>query len=104
MNRTTRPDTSSTAIMDSQSFKLVEIEYSKLQDCIEDLAEMINERLANEKEEIERTHKSAMREVNVELENLKLEKTKLEESIATNERACLLENERDWYKREALHL
>lgn len=104
MKRTTRPDTSSTTIMDSQSFKLVEIEYSKLQDCIEDLAEMINETLANEKEEIERTHKSAMREVNVELENLKLEKTKLEESIATNERACLLENERDWYKREALHL
>jgi hypothetical protein len=90
--------------MDSQSFKLVELEYSKLQDCIGDLGEMINGTLACEKEEIERTHKSAMRKINVELENMKLEKTKLEESIATNERACLLENERDWYRKEALHL
>eukprot|EP00804_Cyclotella_cryptica_P009352 CCRYP_009010-RA/>CCRYP_009010-RA protein AED:0.46 eAED:0.46 QI:129/1/1/1/1/1/3/94/178 len=90
--------------MNSQGYKLVETEYSKLQDCIGDLAEMMNGTLASQKEEIEKTHMSEMRKVKEELDNMKLEKTKLEESIATNERACLLETERDWYKKEALHL
>ena len=45
-----------------------------------------------------------MRTLQVEIESLTNEKTRLEESIATNERACQLEIERDWYKKEALHL
>ena len=45
-----------------------------------------------------------MRTLQVEIESLTNERTRLEESIATNERACQLETERDWYKKEALHL
>ena len=50
------------------------------------------------------SHKAQVRKLNIEIEQLKLEKNKLEDSISTNERANLLENERDWYKKEALHL
>jgi hypothetical protein len=45
-----------------------------------------------------------MRKVKVEIESLTKDKNCLEESIMTNERACQLEIERDWYKKEALHL
>jgi hypothetical protein len=45
-----------------------------------------------------------MRKVKAEIENLTKDKNCLEESIMTNERACQLEIERDWYKKEALLL
>lgn len=98
------PTPMSTAIMDSRGFKLVEQEYAKLQDCIGDLADTINGTLADQKEEICASHETELAKLNIEIEQLKLEKAKLENSIMTNERANLLENERDWYKKEALHL
>jgi chromosome segregation ATPase len=91
-------------MMNGEAYKAVELEYAKLQESIEDLAETINDNIAHQKEEIERSHKSQMRKLGREIEELKLEKSKLQESIANNERANLLENERDWYKKEAIHL
>ena len=38
------------------------------------------------------------------MDELTKEKIQLQDSIATNERANQLETERDWYKKEALHL
>ena len=90
--------------MDSLGFALVESEYAKLRECIGDLGEAINATLSSQREELARTRKTELRRKDQIIETLKLEKSKLEESIATNERACLLENERDWYKKEALHL
>lgn len=89
---------------DSQGFKLVEQEYAKLQDCIGDLADTINGTLADQKEELNHSYETEMLKLKFQIEQLTLEKVKLEDSIATNERANLLENERDWYKKEALHL
>ncbi|KAL3762128.1 hypothetical protein ACHAWU_001579 [Discostella pseudostelligera] len=42
--------------------------------------------------------------VKAEIENLIHEKQLLEDSLASNERTSQLETERDWYKKEALHL
>ena len=38
------------------------------------------------------------------VDELTKEKIQLQDSISTNERANQLETERDWYKKEALHL
>lgn len=92
------------AMIESEAFKLVEQEYTKLQECIEDLADTINGTISEQKENMLLSHKAQVRKLNIEIEQLKLEKNKLEDSISTNERANLLENERDWYKKEALHL
>lgn len=87
-----------------ESMQLVTSEYNKLQKSIGDLGTMISGSLERQREEIQRSQKTQMRKVQVDVDTLRLEKARLEESIATNERACLLENERDWYKKEALHL
>ena len=92
------------AMIESEAFKLVEQEYTKLQECIEDFADTINGTISEQKENMLLSHKAQVRKLNIEIEQLKLEKNKLEDSISTNERANLLENERDWYKKEALHL
>ena len=86
------------------SMQLVTSEYSKLQGAIDDLGSAIGGTLGRQKEDLQRTHKTEMRKVQVEIGNLSKERTRLEESISTNERACQLETERDWYKKEALHL
>ena len=96
--------TATSVMCESQAFKLVEQEYTKLQECIEDLADTINGTISEQKENMLLSHKAQVRKLNIEIEQLKLEKNKLEDSISTNERANLLENERDWYKKEALHL
>ena len=88
----------------TQSLQLVTSEYSKLQSAIDDLGTSINNTLGQQKQDLDRTHETEMRTLQVEIERLTNEKTRLEESIATNERACQLETERDWYKKEALHL
>eukprot|EP00970_Alexandrium_tamarense_P005140 scaffold835_cov202-Alexandrium_tamarense.AAC.15 len=90
--------------MESESMLLVKTEYSKLQDAISDLGDTIQSSLERQKEVTQRAHNTDLQRLQVERESLKLEKSRLEESIANNERANLLENERDWYKKEALHL
>ena len=86
------------------SIQLVTDEYSKLHEAIDDLGSAIQGTLGRQKDDINRGHKTEMRKVQVELEGLTKENACLEESISTNERACQLETQRDWYKKEALHL
>ncbi|KAL7511549.1 hypothetical protein ACHAXN_009664 [Cyclotella atomus] len=91
-------------MMNSQGLALVEAEYAKLQECIDNLKETIDSNLSEQKEELETIHQSQISKLSIDIDQLKAEKMKLEEAIAANERANLLENERDWYKKEALHL
>jgi t-SNARE complex subunit (syntaxin) len=71
-------------------------EYEKLQSAIDDLGSAIDGTLGRQKEDLQRTHKTETRKVQVEIETLSKEKARLEESIATNERANQLETQRDW--------
>jgi len=91
-------------VIDPECMQLVTSEYSKLQGAIDHLGSAIGSTLGRQKEDIQRTNKTEMRKTQVEIESLSKDKTRLEESIATNERACQLETERDWYRKEALHL
>jgi predicted RNase H-like nuclease (RuvC/YqgF family) len=91
-------------MMNKECVQLVASEYSKLQGAIDDLGTSIGNTLGQQKQDLERAYKSEMRKVKVEIESLTKDKNCLEESIMTNERACQLEIERDWYKKEALHL
>ena len=91
-------------VVDPECLQLVTSEYSKLQSAIDDLGTSINNTLGQQKQELNCTHEAEMTTLQVEIERLTNEKTHLEDSIATNERACQLEIERDWYKKEALHL
>ena len=91
-------------MMNKECVQLGASEYSKLQGAIDDLGTSIGNTLGQQKQDLERTYKSEMRKVKVEIESLAKDKNCLEESIMTNERACQLEIERDWYKKEALHL
>ena len=91
-------------MINKECLQLFASEYSKLQGAIDDLGASIGNTLGRQKQDLERTYKSEMRKVKVEIENLTKDKNRLEESIMTNERACQLEIERDWYKKEALIL
>lgn len=86
------------------SLHLITSEYSKLEVAIDDLGKSIDNTLDRQKQEFERTHKTEIENVKAEIENLIHEKQLLEDSLASNERTSQLETERDWYKKEALHL
>ena len=93
-----------TSTISSVNLKLVEDEYSKLEGTIDELGTLINTTLENQKKEQERMHQGKMKRVEEVIEQHKKEKTRLEDEIANNHRACQLEIERDWFKKEALHL
>lgn len=84
--------------------QLVESEYLKLQVAIDDLGTSIDNTLNRQKETLDLSHQSEIAKCKLEIDNLIKDKHQLEESITSNERACQLEVERDWYKKEALHL
>ncbi|KAL3763725.1 hypothetical protein ACHAW5_006169 [Stephanodiscus triporus] len=89
---------SALTVVSKECSQLVDAEFSKLQGAIDDLGTSIGNTLSLQKQDLERTYKSEMRKVEVEIENLTRDKNRLEESIMSNERACQLEIERDWYK------
>ena len=84
--------------------QLVKSEYAQLDEAVDGLGRAINSTLGRQKEALTLTHNNELRQVETIVETLNKEKTRLEESILTNERACELETQRDWYKKEALHL
>jgi len=93
-----------THLFTNTSLKLVTSEYDQLNTAIDDLGTSIGSTLDEQKHELERTHAEELRKVQVSVDELTKEKIQLQDSIATNERANQLETERDWYKKEALHL
>lgn len=90
--------------VNKECLQLVESEYLKLQGAIEGLGMSIDNTLNQQKATLDLTHQSEIAKCDAEIDNLIKDKRRLEESITSNERACQLEVERDWYKKEALHL
>lgn len=72
--------------------------------AIDDLGMSIDNSLDRQKQDLDRTHKTEIEKAKAEIEILIHEKQLLEDSLASNERTSQLETERDWYKKEALHL
>ena len=86
------------------SLQLVTTEYSRLEAAIDDLGTSIGNSLDRQRQDLERTHKIEVEKLKAEIDNLMHEKQLLEDTMTSNERTSLLETERDWYKKEALHL
>ena len=86
------------------SLQLVTTEYSRLDAAIDDLGTSIGNSLDRQRQDLERTHKIEVEKLKAEIDNLMHEKQLLEDTMTSNERTSLLETERDWYKKEALHL
>ena len=86
------------------SLQLVTTEYSRLDAAIDDLGTSIGNSLDRQRQDLERTHKIEVEKLKAEIDNLMHEKQLLEETMTSNERTSILETERDWYKKEALHL
>ena len=76
------PFTAST--VSSESLKLVEDEYSKLQGAIDELGTSINKTIQEQKNDIELTHQKDMKKVEEEIEQHSRENARLEDEIANN--------------------
>ncbi|KAL9191378.1 hypothetical protein ACHAXT_001084 [Thalassiosira profunda] len=90
-------------LINSGCLQLVSNEYERLQGAIEGLGTAVEGSLGCQKHELETKHKIELSKAQENADALSKEKTRLEDSIAANERACQLEIERDWYKKEASH-
>lgn len=86
------------------SLQLIASEYLKLEAAIDELDTSVGNALDRQKQDLERAHKTETEKIKAEIENLITEKRFIEDSMTSNERSNQLETERDWYKKEALHL
>ena len=93
--------------------QLVEEKYLQLMEAIKDLESRRDQSLSTQKEELSAIPKlenevAALNDEIVmlkeEISSLKLDKVTLEEKIASDERVCSLEKERDYYRKESIRL
>ncbi|EJK62894.1 hypothetical protein THAOC_16477 [Thalassiosira oceanica] len=87
-----------------EGIDLISREQKNLTDTLSDLKSGIDSRVAREKSEMELAHRVVLNEKAIKTNKLQGEVDRLEEAVATNERANQLEVERDWFKRESLAL
>jgi hypothetical protein len=85
------------SIIDPAAITLVEQKHSKLLEAIENVEKNREKALSSQKEELEKIHAD-------EIKRLKLDIITLQEKIASDERVCTLEKERDFYRKESMKL
>lgn len=92
---------------------LVEDKYHLLMEAIKDLESRRDQSLSTQKEELSAIPKlenkiASLNEeiimLKEEITLLKMDKVTLEEKIASDERVCSLEKERDYYRKESIRL
>ena len=92
---------------------LVEEKHMQLMEAIKELESRRDQSLSTQKEELSAIPKlenevAALNDEIVmlkeEISSLKLDKVTLEEKIASDERVCSLEKERDYYRKESIRL
>ena len=81
-------------LINSGCLQLVSNEYVRLQGAIEGLGTAVEGSLGRQKEALTLAHKRELAKAKEDADALSKEKTRLEDSIAENERACQLEIER----------
>lgn len=91
-------------MIEPANLKLVEDKHLLLNEAIEDLEHRKVLSLSIQKQELSVAHAGEIQTLQDEIESLKLDKIKLEEKIASDERVRYLENERDYYRKESLKL
>lgn len=83
---------------------LVEQQHSKLLDAIENVENNREKALSSQKQELQKIHADEIERQQQEIRSLKLEIITLQEKIASDERVCTLESERDFYRKESMRL
>lgn len=100
-------------MIDPPMKQLVEDKYHLLMEAIKDLESRRDQSLSTQKEELSAISKleNEVAKLNDEITSLKeeiallkLDKVTLEEKIASDERVCSLEKERDYYRKESIRL
>jgi chromosome segregation ATPase len=86
------------------SMALVRENYTKLQNSISDLGSNLNTILQKQEEDFLLAYRTHMRNVQKDFDSLQSEIDEKEKAIANNLLVKQIEKERDWYKKEALHL
>lgn len=95
---------SMTSIIDPAFMTLVEQQHSKLLDAIENVENNREKALSSQKQELQKIHADEIERQQQEIRSLKLEIITLQEKIASDERVCTLESERDFYRKESMRL
>ena len=102
-----------TSMIDPQWKQLVEDKHLLLVEAIKDLEHRREHSLSTQKEELSIIPKlqgeiaqltDEVISLKEEIASLKLDKIALEEKIASDERVCTLEKERDYYRKESMRL
>ena len=88
----------------SNSMQLVKNNYVLLEASISDLGRQVSGVLQKQEQEFLMAYKTHMRNVQKDFETLKLDIDEREKAIENNVMVKQIEKERDWYKRETLHL
>lgn len=83
---------------------LVQKNYTKLQQAMSEMGSKVSGVLQKQEEEFLCAYKAHLRNVEGDFALLRGELDEKERAIAENEKVLMLEKERDWYKKEALHL
>ncbi len=86
------------------SMALVRKNYTKLQNSISNLGIKLNTILQKQEEDFLLAYRTHMRNVQTDFDTLQSEIEEKEKAIANNVLVKQIEKERDWYKKEALHL
>lgn len=98
------PDQESISVSQPKNYKLVEQEYATLQQAIKQYGDNASELMAKQKSEFLSSYKSFLDStVKPEFLDLREEIKEKETQIATDERLTRCEQERDWFKKEALY-
>ena len=93
-----------TSIIDPAFITLVEQKHSKLLEAIENVEKNRQKALSSQKQELDKIHADESERQAAEIRSLKLDIITLQEKIASDERVCALENERDFYRKESMKL
>ena len=83
---------------------IVKDEYKKLQLAINELGDKVSGVLQKQETEFLSAYRAHMRNVQKDFQDLRDDIDEKEKAIINNIKVKQLEKERDWYKKEALHL
>ena len=90
--------------MQSNSFQFVNEQYSKLECAIDELGEKVSGLLLKQEEEFLGAYRTHVRNVQNDFRELRQEMKEKEDAIENNVKVKELEKERDWFRKEAMHL
>ena len=88
----------------TEGIALVSGEYQNLNQTLKELKSGIDKKVAREVSSSEAAIKIVINEKDLKVNELQSEVDRLEQVVATDQKANELEVERDWFKKESLHI